>query len=217
MPNGKKAPHGVILRIVAANICGSDLHIYTPKWPAGRRGRLLASGQAERLRVGQDGPGRQRIRRRDQAGPYADFRLSTKRARPEEVRSSANDIAQGREDEEYRYLVFQLSGNLLVEQAGRRTLATPGSLVIYDSAVPFSLSAKGASHSLISPGQCGMVSRRANVSGSSIGAGIPACRMTCTVKLSASTGRGRWWSRSGPASRCHRRCPPGPGAAAEPG
>nr|WP_240812644.1 hypothetical protein [Streptomyces sp. DASNCL29] len=26
MPNGKKAPHGVILRIVATNICGSDLH-----------------------------------------------------------------------------------------------------------------------------------------------------------------------------------------------
>lgn len=75
-------------------------------------------------------------------GRYADFRLSTKRARPEEVRRSASDIALGREDEEYLYLVFQLSGALLVEQAGRRTLATPGSLVIYDSAVPFSLSAK---------------------------------------------------------------------------
>ncbi|MGW4290971.1 helix-turn-helix domain-containing protein [Streptomyces sp. NPDC004673] len=73
---------------------------------------------------------------------YSDFRLSTKRAQPEEVRRSASDIAQGREDEEYLYLVFQLSGKLLVEQAGRRTLATPGSLVIYDSAVPFSLSTK---------------------------------------------------------------------------
>lgn len=75
-------------------------------------------------------------------GRYADFRLSTKRARPEEVRRSASDIAQGREDEEYLYLVFQLSGSLLVEQAGRRTLVTPGSMVIYDSAVPFSLCAK---------------------------------------------------------------------------
>ncbi|MGQ5593939.1 helix-turn-helix domain-containing protein [Streptomyces sp. ESR1.13] len=75
-------------------------------------------------------------------GQYAEFRLSTKRARPEEVRRSASDIAQGREDEEYLFLVFQLRGSLLVEQAGRRTLATPGSLVIYDSAVPFSLSAK---------------------------------------------------------------------------
>ena len=28
MPNGKSAPHGVILKIVATNICGSDLHIY---------------------------------------------------------------------------------------------------------------------------------------------------------------------------------------------
>lgn len=75
-------------------------------------------------------------------GRYTDFRLSTKRARPEEVRRSACDIAQGREDEDFLYLVFQQSGNLLVEQAGRRTLATPGSLVIYDSAEPFYLTAK---------------------------------------------------------------------------
>ncbi|AOX18678.1 glutathione-independent formaldehyde dehydrogenase [Kozakia baliensis NRIC 0488] len=27
-PQGKKAPHGVILKIVTTNICGSDLHIY---------------------------------------------------------------------------------------------------------------------------------------------------------------------------------------------
>ncbi|MFI5972460.1 alcohol dehydrogenase catalytic domain-containing protein [Streptomyces sp. NPDC051452] len=33
MPNGKKAPHGVILRIVATNICGSDLHIYRGSFP----------------------------------------------------------------------------------------------------------------------------------------------------------------------------------------
>ncbi|MFD4725309.1 helix-turn-helix domain-containing protein [Streptomyces seoulensis] len=75
-------------------------------------------------------------------GDYADFRLSTKRARPEEVRRSACDIAQGREDEDYLYLVFQQSGDLLVEQAGRRTLAGPGSLVIYDSAEPFHLIAR---------------------------------------------------------------------------
>ncbi|MEU4046094.1 hypothetical protein ACK389_35425 [Streptomyces antibioticus] len=58
-------------------------------------------------------------------GQYADFRLSTKRARPEEVRRSASDIAQGREDEEYLYLVFQLSGNLLVEQTGSTTVPCP--------------------------------------------------------------------------------------------
>ncbi|MET8814706.1 helix-turn-helix domain-containing protein [Streptomyces sp. NPDC004549] len=73
---------------------------------------------------------------------YTDFRLSTKRAQPEVVRRSASDIAQGQEDKEYLYLVFQMRGNLLVEQAERRALATPGSLVIYDSAVPFSLSTK---------------------------------------------------------------------------
>lgn len=76
-------------------------------------------------------------------GQYTNFRLSTKRARPEEIRRSVSDIAQGREDNEYLYLVFQMKGNLLVQQAGRQTLATPGSLVIYDSSMPFSLSAKG--------------------------------------------------------------------------
>ncbi|MET9062926.1 alcohol dehydrogenase catalytic domain-containing protein [Streptomyces antibioticus] len=33
MPNGRKAPHGVVLRIVAINICGSDLHIYRGSFP----------------------------------------------------------------------------------------------------------------------------------------------------------------------------------------
>ncbi|MFE5190558.1 alcohol dehydrogenase catalytic domain-containing protein [Streptomyces sp. NPDC056628] len=33
MPNGKKAPHGAILRLVATNICGSDLHIYRGAFP----------------------------------------------------------------------------------------------------------------------------------------------------------------------------------------
>lgn len=33
MPNGKDAPHGVILKIVATNICGSDLHIYRGSFP----------------------------------------------------------------------------------------------------------------------------------------------------------------------------------------
>lgn len=33
MPNGKKAPHGVVLKIVASNICGSDLHIYRGSFP----------------------------------------------------------------------------------------------------------------------------------------------------------------------------------------
>ena len=33
MPNGRSAPHGVILKIVATNICGSDLHIYRGSFP----------------------------------------------------------------------------------------------------------------------------------------------------------------------------------------
>ncbi len=77
-----------------------------------------------------------------QLGQYADFRLSTKRARTEHVRRSRNDIAQGHEDQDYLYVLFQVRGTLLVEQAGRTALASPGSLVIYDSASPFSLRAK---------------------------------------------------------------------------
>lgn len=33
MPNGKKAPHGAILKMVATNICGSDLHIFRGSFP----------------------------------------------------------------------------------------------------------------------------------------------------------------------------------------
>lgn len=75
-------------------------------------------------------------------GQYTDFRLSTKRARAEEVKRSRSDIAQSHDDQEYLYFLFQLRGNLLVEQAGRAALATPGSLVIYDSATPFTLRTK---------------------------------------------------------------------------
>lgn len=77
-----------------------------------------------------------------QLGQYTDFRLSTKRARPEQARRSTSDIAQSQDDQEYLYFLFQLRGSLLVEQAGRAALAPPGSLVIYNSAIPFSLRTK---------------------------------------------------------------------------
>lgn len=75
-------------------------------------------------------------------GQYADFRLSTKRARAEEVRRSRSDNAQAHDEQDYLYVLFQTRGTLLVEQAGRAALASPGSLVIYDSASPFALRAK---------------------------------------------------------------------------
>lgn len=75
-------------------------------------------------------------------GQYADFRLSTKRARAEEVRRSRSDIAQAHDEQEYLYFLFQTRGTLLVEQAGRAALASPGSLVIYDNASPFALRAR---------------------------------------------------------------------------
>ncbi|WP_246877402.1 helix-turn-helix domain-containing protein [Microbacterium maritypicum] len=72
---------------------------------------------------------------------YTDFRLSTKRASAELVKRGPSTIAQGREDEEYLYLVFQVRGSCLVEQAGHSAMVSPGSLVIYDSAIPFELRA----------------------------------------------------------------------------
>ena len=41
MPNGQKAPHGVILKLVATNICGSDLHLYDGFIPEMRKGDIL--------------------------------------------------------------------------------------------------------------------------------------------------------------------------------
>lgn len=78
-----------------------------------------------------------------QLGQYPGFRLSTKWAQAEQVRRSRSDIAQGPEDQDYLYFLMQLSGDLLIEQAGRAALASPGSLVIYDSATPFRLSSQG--------------------------------------------------------------------------
>lgn len=76
-------------------------------------------------------------------GQYADFRLSTKRARAEEVRRSRSDIAQDDDEQNYLYFLFQTRGTLLVEQAGRAAVASPGSLVIYNSASPFALRTRG--------------------------------------------------------------------------
>lgn len=54
MPNGKKAPHGVILRIVATNICGSDLHIYRGSFPVPEGMRVGHEMTGEVVEVGSD-------------------------------------------------------------------------------------------------------------------------------------------------------------------
>jgi glutathione-independent formaldehyde dehydrogenase len=33
-PNGRKIDHGVILKLITTNICGSDLHIYNGRFQA---------------------------------------------------------------------------------------------------------------------------------------------------------------------------------------
>lgn len=54
MPNGKKAPHGVILRIVATNICGSDLHIYRGSFPVPQGMVMGHEMTGEVIEVGPD-------------------------------------------------------------------------------------------------------------------------------------------------------------------
>lgn len=54
MPNGKKAPHGVVLKIVASNICGSDLHIYRGSFPAPEGMVMGHEMTGEVLEIGSD-------------------------------------------------------------------------------------------------------------------------------------------------------------------
>ncbi|WP_445284675.1 alcohol dehydrogenase catalytic domain-containing protein [Streptomyces sp. DSM 118148] len=54
MPNGKKAPHGVILRLVATNICGSDLHIYRGSFPVPQGMVMGHEMTGEVIEVGPD-------------------------------------------------------------------------------------------------------------------------------------------------------------------
>ena len=61
MPDGSAAPHGVILKIVATNICGSDLHIYRGSFPvpegmvAGSRDDRPGAGGRQRRPVPEGG------------------------------------------------------------------------------------------------------------------------------------------------------------------
>lgn len=54
MPNGKSAPHGVILRIIATNICGSDLHIYRGSFPVPQGMVMGHEMTGEVIEVGTD-------------------------------------------------------------------------------------------------------------------------------------------------------------------
>lgn len=54
MPNGRKAPHGVILKIVATNICGSDLHIYRGSFPVPQGMVMGHEMTGEIIEVGSD-------------------------------------------------------------------------------------------------------------------------------------------------------------------
>ncbi|MEU6547721.1 alcohol dehydrogenase catalytic domain-containing protein [Streptomyces sp. NPDC046859] len=54
MPNGKEAPHGVILRLVATNICGSDLHIYRGSFPVPQGMVMGHEMTGEVIEVGPD-------------------------------------------------------------------------------------------------------------------------------------------------------------------
>jgi glutathione-independent formaldehyde dehydrogenase len=54
MPSGKNAPHGVILKIVATNICGSDLHIFRGSFPVPQGMVMGHEMTGEVIEVGPD-------------------------------------------------------------------------------------------------------------------------------------------------------------------
>lgn len=54
MPNGKKAPHGAILKMVATNICGSDLHIFRGSFPCPKGMVMGHEMTGEVIEVGPD-------------------------------------------------------------------------------------------------------------------------------------------------------------------
>lgn len=54
MPNGKNAPHGVILKMLATNICGSDLHIFRGSFPVPQGMVMGHEMTGEVIEVGPD-------------------------------------------------------------------------------------------------------------------------------------------------------------------
>ncbi|KMQ90775.1 aldehyde dismutase [Lasius niger] len=54
MPDGKKAPHAAILKIVATNICGSDLHIYRGSFAVPKGMTMGHEMTGEVIEVGSD-------------------------------------------------------------------------------------------------------------------------------------------------------------------
>ena len=53
-PQGKSAPHGVILKIVTTNICGSDLHIYRGSFEVPKGMTMGHEMTGEVIEVGSD-------------------------------------------------------------------------------------------------------------------------------------------------------------------
>lgn len=74
-------------------------------------------------------------------GRYTNFTLSTKRATAEQTHRNRSRIAQGREQDEYLFATFQTRGSCVIEQAGHTAVVPPGSMVIYDSSLPFAFRA----------------------------------------------------------------------------
>jgi threonine dehydrogenase-like Zn-dependent dehydrogenase len=58
LPSGERVEHGVILKNVATNICGTDLHMYRGHFPTGQGAlhiahsrRILCVAELERVRA----------------------------------------------------------------------------------------------------------------------------------------------------------------------
>lgn len=76
-------------------------------------------------------------------GDYGAFALSTKQATGDHVRRGRRLIARGDESEEYLFFTFQVVGTGVLQQAGRTAVLHPGSFVLYDSSLPFTMRHEG--------------------------------------------------------------------------
>lgn len=82
-------------------------------------------------------------------GEYGSFALTDKRAAGDHARRGKRSLAQGREEHETLYAIFQIAGTGVLSQAGRTATVRPGSFVVYNSTLPFSMYHGGPYHQVI--------------------------------------------------------------------
>ncbi|SIS09201.1 helix-turn-helix domain-containing protein [Williamsia sterculiae] len=82
-------------------------------------------------------------------GEYETFALSSKRVSGDCARRGRAELGRGREDREDLFAVFQISGSGILQQSDRTAVVLPGSFVVYNSTLPFTMYHDGPYHQVI--------------------------------------------------------------------